>query len=189
MMRLRPSTLPGRWKDRANRAGATEFVSPTLVPGTLRAGWEEGEVLDDPFDRAVYLMFLVSEVHPFIDGNGRSARVAMNNALAAAGHHRVIVPTVLRLDYLGSLTRATNDGGPDGLFRVLDHAQQWVSRGDWSTIPSGLDYSQATNALVDARQAEQERIHLDIPAWTALPDRAREPEPRRAHPPDRADTT
>lgn len=165
MMRLRPATRPGQWKNRANRAGSTEFVAPALVPGTLRAGWEEGEALDDPFRRATYLMFMVSEVHPFLDGNGRSARIAMNNALAAAGQHRIIIPTIQRNSYLDTLTRASNNGGPDGLFRVLDHAQHWVARGDWSTIATGLDYAQATHALVTARQAEQNHIHLEIPTW------------------------
>lgn len=168
MMRLRPPALPGQWKDRANRAGATEFVAPNLVPGTLRLGWEEGEALHDAFQRATYLMFLVSEVHPFIDGNGRSARIAMNNTLAAAGLHRVIIPTIQRNSYLDTLTRASNDGGPDGLFGVLDHAQHWVSRGDWSTIATGLDYAQTTNALVGARQAEQDHLHLEIPPWEAI---------------------
>ncbi|MCA0253365.1 MAG: Fic family protein [Actinobacteria bacterium] len=165
MMRLRPATGPGQWKNRANRAGSTEFVAPALVPGTLRAGWEEGEGLDDPFRRATYLMFLVSEVHPFLDGNGRSARIAMNNALAVAGQHRIIIPTIQRNSYLDTLTRASNNGGPDGLFRVLDHAQHWVARGDWSTIATGLDYAQTTHALVTARDAEQNHIHLQIPVW------------------------
>jgi hypothetical protein len=165
LMAAHLNRLPGLWKDRANRAGATEFVAPALVPGTLRAGWEEGELVDVPFHRAVYLMFLVTEVHPFIDGNGRTARLAMNNVLVAEGAHRIIVPTVLRLSYLSALTRATNGGGPDGLFRVLDHAQHWVSRGDWSTVRTGLAYAQATNALVDAHEAEQRRIHLDVPRW------------------------
>ena len=34
--------------------------------------------LDDPIARAIYMMFLVSEVHPFDDGNGRMARIMMN---------------------------------------------------------------------------------------------------------------
>lgn len=78
-------------------------------------------------------MFMVSEVHPFIDGNGRSARVAMNNELVAEGEERVIIPTVLRLDYLSDLARATADGGPAGLYRVMDFAQRWVSVGDFSS--------------------------------------------------------
>lgn len=162
-----PAQRPGQWKDRANRAGATEFVAPELVPGTLRAGWEEGQVVDGAFRQAVYLMFLVSEVHPFVDGNGRSPRLAMNTALVAAGEHRIIIPTILRLDYLSALTRVTNQGGPDARYRVLDFAQRWVSRGDWSTIASGLSYAQATNALTDARDAERDRLHLEVPAWSA----------------------
>jgi hypothetical protein len=167
MMAAHPTKRPGQWKDRGNRAGATEFVAPELVPGTLRAGWEEGQIIDGPFHQAVYLMFLVSEVHPFIDGNGRSARLAMNTALAAAGEHRIIIPTILRLDYLSALTRATNAGGPDALFRVLDFAQRWVSRGDWSTVETGLRYTHATNALIDPRDAENDRLHLEVPAWSA----------------------
>ena len=167
MMAAHPTQLPGQWKDRGNRAGATEFVVPELVPGTLRAGWEEGQVVDGPFRQAVYLMFLVSEVHPFVDGNGRSARLAMNTALVAAGEHRIIIPTILRLDYLSALTRATNRGGPDALYRVLDFAQRWVSRGDWSTVDTGLSYAHATNALTDARNAESNRVHLEVPAWSA----------------------
>jgi hypothetical protein len=169
MMRAHPNRLPGFWKDRSNRAGLTEFVSPALVPGTLRAGWEEGEALDDPFRRAVYLMFLVSEVHPFIDGNGRSSRVMMNNALTARGQHRAIIPTILRLSYLNSLTRATNGGGADGLFRVLDHAQHWVATGDWSTRQTGREYAEATNALTDAHTAERERLYLEVGTFTAIP--------------------
>ena len=167
MMAAHPTKLPGKWKDRSNRAGATEFVAPELVPGTLRAGWEEGQQLDGPFRQAVYQMFLVSEVHPFIDGNGRSARVAMNTSLVAAGDHRIIVPTILRLDYLAALTRATNRGGPDALHRILDFAQRWVSRGDWSSVATGLNYAHTTNALLDARRAEEDRLRLEVPAWTA----------------------
>lgn len=169
MMGARPNTNPGQWKERANRAGSSEFVAPDLVPGTLRAGWEEGQRIRDPFGRAVHIQFVVSEVHPFTDGNGRSSRVAMNNVLVAAGQHRIIVPTILRLDYLSALRRTSNDGGPDALFRVFDHAQHWVSRGDWSSVDSGLTYCRSTNALVEASVAEQERLHLEVPRWSALP--------------------
>ncbi|MDO5534221.1 MAG: Fic family protein [Propionibacteriaceae bacterium] len=169
MMGSRPTSRPGLWKDLPNRAGSSEFVAPDLVPGTLRAGWEEGQQVLDPFGRAVYTQFLVSEVHPFVDGNGRSSRVAMNNVLAAAGVHRVIVPTILRLDYLSALTRATNDGGPEALFAVFNHAQHWVSRGDWSTVESGLAFCRRTNALVEPREAEESRLHLVVPRWSAVP--------------------
>lgn len=162
VMAGRPDKLPGEWKQDANRAGATLFVDPDQVPGTLRAGWEEGQVLTDPFQRAVYMMFLVSEVHPFADGNGRSARIAMNGELAAAGLHRIIIPTILRTDYLSSLTRSTGDGGPAGLHRVLEHAQRWVSVGDFSTMQAGSKYCLLTDAMYESGVAERRGKYLKI---------------------------
>jgi len=54
------------------------------------------------------------------------------------------------------------------LYRVLDFAQRWVSRGDWSTVDAGLSYAHATNALIDARVAERDRLHLGVPVWSAI---------------------
>lgn len=45
-----------------------------------------------PFARAVFMMFMVSEVHPLDDGNGRVACVMMNAELSANGEQRVIIP-------------------------------------------------------------------------------------------------
>lgn len=43
-----------------------------------------------PFAKAVYMTFLVSEVHPFLDGHGRIARVMMNAELSAKGLSKII---------------------------------------------------------------------------------------------------
>ncbi|MGH3432761.1 MAG: Fic family protein, partial [Thermocrispum sp.] len=96
----RPHMRPGAFKQAANRAGATWFVSPDLVEGTLTAGFGLRDQLDTAWEKAVYIAFVVAEVHPFDDGNGRTARVMMNAELHAAGQGRIIVPTVFRQDYL-----------------------------------------------------------------------------------------
>lgn len=163
MMAAHPDEHPGEWKTKPNRAGVTVFVAPDHVVGTLRAGWEEGQVLTDPFQRAAYVMFLISEVHPFQDGNGRSARVAMNMELVRDDQYRIIVPTVLRSDYMSALTRTTTGGGPEGLVRVLDYAQRWVAQGSFENLDNGDRYLRATNALWDSHTAEQEGINLRIP--------------------------
>ncbi len=162
MMAARPDKLPGDWKIEANRAGATVFVDPEKVPGTLRAGWEEGQAITDPFQRALYMMFLVSEVHPFADGNGRSARVAMNAELVTAGMHRIIVPTVIRNEYLSGLARITAGNGPETLHRVLEHAQKWVAHGEFGDLNTAEKYLRVTNALVDAGIASEQGIHLRV---------------------------
>ncbi len=121
----RPEVQPGTFKAQANRAGSTEFVDPALVEGTLERGWDRYEHLPAGFARAVFAMFLVAEVHPFVDGNGRVARAVANAELTAAGQQRVIVPTVYRDDYLQALRpvaqrRPDTAGARDGSGAGMD---------------------------------------------------------------------
>ncbi|MEI7486235.1 MAG: Fic family protein, partial [Chryseobacterium sp.] len=81
---------PGVFKTINNRAGNTEFVDWQLVAGTLKKGFEWYKLLQHPFSKAAYIMFLVSEVHPFLDGNGRMARVMMNAELSSKGLSKII---------------------------------------------------------------------------------------------------
>lgn len=89
------------------------FVVPELVRGTLREAHGLLESLPDGLPQAAYLMFVISEVHPYSDGNGRVARALMNAALVAAGQTRVIMPTGYRDDYLGALKALSNGQRPD----------------------------------------------------------------------------
>lgn len=162
MMKVRPSANPGQWKTRTNRAGSSVFVLPELVVGTLEAGWDIWQTLSEPFARAVFGMFFVSEVHPFTDGNGRASRITMNNELHSAGLHRIIIPTILRTDYNSALSRGTAGNGIQGLWRVLDHAQKWVSVAPFGTLNNGDWYLQSTNALMDSAQAEREGKALNL---------------------------
>ena len=108
--------------------------------------------------------FLVSEVHPFLDGNGRVARVAMNNQLAAADAARIIVPTVIRDPYISALRRATAGNGPEGLYRVLRHTQEWVAAADFSSLEAGIRYLNASDAELNPADYEDRRVYLRIPS-------------------------
>lgn len=123
MLSARPNKIPGIFKDRNNRAGDTEFVDFNLVNGTLIRGFDFYRALADPFAKAAYMMFMVSEVHPFLDGNGRIARVMMNAELTKEGQSKIIIPTVFREDYLGGLRLLTRKHEPDTYIRMLQRAQ------------------------------------------------------------------
>lgn len=143
----RPDKRPGLFKEALNRAGDSVFVLPGLVAGTLRTGWELAAELDTAFERAVYLMFLVSEVHPFDDGNGRVARVMMNAELVAGMQSRIIVPTVFRDDYLGGLRRMTRQDDPSVLIKALRFGHDYTAQSQFSNLEEATDVLLATNAF------------------------------------------
>ena len=125
LLAARTSKKPGQFKDKNNRAGETHFVDHTLVRGTLIKGFDYYQALQEPFAKAAYIMFMISEVHPFLDGNGRIARVMMNAELVKANQTRIIIPTVYRDDYLGALRRLTRNDDPAVYIRMLQRAQEF----------------------------------------------------------------
>jgi Fic family protein len=125
LLTARISKNPGEFKNKNNRAGETHFVDQHLVKGTLIKGFDFYQALTAPFAKAAYMMFLVSEVHPFLDGNGRIARVMMNAELVKANQSRIIIPTVYREDYMGALRRLTRQQDPDAYIRMLQRAHEF----------------------------------------------------------------
>lgn len=166
LMAGRPRMRPGEFKDQENRAGGTVFVAPAMVEGTLVEGFSRARGLDDPFARAVFMMVLVSEVHPFDDGNGRVARIMMNAQLTAADQARMIIPTGYRENYLDALRAFTRNQNPVPLGRVLGFAQRYVAEMDWSSIPTATDVLTRTNALLDPHEGDQPGQRLLLPSRT-----------------------
>lgn len=164
VMAQRMEKHPGQYKQRANRAGNSHFVEPDLVRGTLRSGFEIGQQLTGPFQRAVYQMFLISEVHPFADGNGRVARIGMNAELVTAGEVRLIIPIVYRNNYLEGLRGATRTGHYQGLIKTLSFARKYTAQVDFSSRETAEDILTRTNALRDAREADDAGIRLLLPS-------------------------
>lgn len=163
LMEARPGKRPGQFKERANRAGSTIFVSPDLSEETLRRGFEAGRALLDPFGRAVFLGFLLSEVHPFDDGNGRISRMMMNAELSRAAEGRIIIPTVYRDNYVAALKAASHNGNFDSLIAALSFAQRYTARIDFSSRASAEADLARTNALRDPNEAEAVGIRLRMP--------------------------
>lgn len=138
IMQARTDKRPGEFKQQVNRAGLTVFVAPELVEGTLRHGWEMLRSLKEPFQRAAFVMFLIAEVHPFADGNGRLARAMMNAELIAGRQRRILIPTVYREDYLLALRALSRDNRADPMLRMLDRAQEFSARVDFTDLQHAL---------------------------------------------------
>lgn len=163
VMALRKDKQPGEFKTKMNVAGSTQFVKPDLVMATLERGYEIFRGLEYPFQRAVFMMFLVSEVHPFTDGNGRIARIMMNAELVAADEQKIIIPTVYRNNYLAALKALTHNQQFDPLIRTLDFGQKYVQAITWADYETARAEMEATNAFMDPTEADQEGIRLKLP--------------------------
>ncbi|MCF8246001.1 MAG: Fic family protein [Saprospiraceae bacterium] len=125
LLGARVSKKPGQFKDKNNRAGDSFFVDHALVKGTLIKGFDYYQALADPFAKAAFIMFLISEVHPFLDGNGRMARVMMNAELVVQGQSKIIIPTVYRDDYMVALRRLTRQHDPTPYLRMMQRAHEF----------------------------------------------------------------
>ena len=155
---------PGCWKTEANRVGAYDFVAPEQVEGTLRKGFALLSHIPAGVGRALFMMFVVLEVHPFGDGNGRVARVMMNAELSAAGASRIVIPSVYRDEYVSGLRRASlNDGDLGGLVRVMAHAWRWTAGMPWADRAAIEGQLEATHALHDPVIARETGLSLELP--------------------------
>jgi len=103
--------------------------------------------LPDGLGKAAYLMFVVTEVHPYADGNGRVARAIMNAALVATGNSRVIITAGYREDYLRALKAFSHRTNQRPFIPMMDRAQQFVSELPLEDFKGTVELLEETGAL------------------------------------------
>jgi hypothetical protein len=160
LLSSRISVHPGEFKDKNNRAGSTEFVDYNLVRGTLIKSFEYYKTLQHPFAKAAYMMFVLSEVHPFTDGNGRIARVMMNAELCHKEQSKIIIPTVYRDDYLGTLRKLTKQGDPASYLRMLQRAHEFSASVHGNNYHEVYLHLKKSNAFLEHTEGKLKIINL-----------------------------
>ena len=164
IMEGRPDKLPGKFKNISNRAGLTTFVEPELVLGTLKQGFDIYQSIDCPLHRAIFMMFLISEVHPFLDGNGRIGRIMMNAELIGKSEQRIIIPTVYRNNYLSALRALSLNAISDPLILTLDFAQKYTLSLNYEDFYDTQLLLEKTYAFLDPNEAEEKGLRLRLPS-------------------------
>jgi hypothetical protein len=154
LLGARPEKNPGLFKDRNNFAGNTSFVDFNLAKGTLLKSFDLYKALEHPFSKAAYMMFILSEVHPFIDGNGRIARIMMNAELTAAGQSKIIIPTVYRDDYLGAMRKLTRQGESAPYIRMMQRAHEFSENIFGEDQDEMQEYLKRCNAFSEHTEAK-----------------------------------
>jgi hypothetical protein len=150
IMSARPDKRPGEFKIIGNQAGNTTFVAPELVRETLARGFELFHELEMPFQRAAFMMFMIAEIHPFDDGNGRLARAMMSAELASEFENRIVIVTSYRPDYLGGLRRLSRAQDSGTYLRMLDHAHEFTARLEFEDLDALIATLESCNAFDDS---------------------------------------
>jgi Fic family protein len=109
--------------------------------------------LPSPFQRAAFMMFLVSEVHPFDDGNGRLTRAMMNAELISGGERRILIATAYREDYLLALRALSRQRNPQPFLKMLERAQRFSAAIDFSDLQGALASLRACHAFESGEDA------------------------------------
>lgn len=65
--------------------------------------------VENPVVRAILAHYFFVAIHPYVDGNGRTARLLMNYYLLSAGYTWVTIKTEQRDDYFEALSKADSD--------------------------------------------------------------------------------
>jgi Fic family protein len=123
----------GSYRTSAVRISGSNHIPPNSVkvPDLMEELFAEIRTITDPVERAAKLHHGIARIHPFTDGNGRAARLAMNFVLLAAGYPPISIPTELRHAYYNALEAA--DSGDfqtwlDFITQQLDHElDEWLS--------------------------------------------------------------
>jgi Fic family protein len=99
--------------------GTYRFPSPAEVPALMGdlAGWLA--TAPNTPDTAFTAHRRLVHIHPFNDGNGRTARLLMNLVLIRAGYPPVAVRPEDRLDYIRSLQQAQAGRGAESFDALL----------------------------------------------------------------------
>lgn len=148
LMETRTDKQPGQFKKMTNRVGNLVFVAPDLVEGTLIKAFSLYQNLPIGLPRALFMMFIITEIHPFVDGNGRIARIMLNAELVHAKQCRIIIPTVSREDYLLALRQLSRTSESRGYIKMMLRAQAFTESINFSNYEIAQKQLQISNAFM-----------------------------------------
>ena len=89
---------------------------PNMVPeliGELFSWMRDCKETVHPLIMAAVFHYEFVFIHPFADGNGRVARLLMNLALLQSGYNIVVIPPIVRADYISALQKTNNGNNTD----------------------------------------------------------------------------
>ncbi|MBI1871597.1 MAG: Fic family protein [Chlamydiae bacterium] len=101
------SSHAGRYRTVPVRIAGSTVIMPNArkVPGLMEAFISELKIRENSIEVAADAHFRLVSIHPFIDGNGRTARLLMNLILMQGGYPPAIIRKEDRRAYINSIEK------------------------------------------------------------------------------------
>lgn len=113
----------GRYRNVAVRLRGSETIlpNPLKVPELMDEfiKWLQSDSSDNPIKIAIDAHFKLVSIHPFVDGNGRTARLFLNLLLMQAGYPPAIIRKEDRSIYINSLEKAQTKGDLTDYYNLM----------------------------------------------------------------------
>jgi len=106
-------------------SGSTVVLpNPRKVPDLMGefSKWFKDSTNLHPVEAAAEAHYRLVTIHPFVDGNGRTARLLMNMMLMMAGYPPAIIRPRDRLAYISSLETAQTGGSKEAYLNIIGKA-------------------------------------------------------------------
>jgi len=105
---LKPSDLAGYRNSQVYIKGSKHTpLNPDAVRDAMPVLFNLLKEEAEPGVRAVLGHFVFVYIHPYMDGNGRIARLLMNLMLASGGYQWTVIPVEKRNEYMAALEKAS----------------------------------------------------------------------------------
>jgi Fic family protein len=111
----------GRYRSVRVRIAGSNVVlpNPLKVPDLMRNFAEKLDKKPDSVLKAFEAHYKLVEIHPFIDGNGRTARLLMNLTLMRAGYLPMVIAPIERKRYISSINSRNTKSNLIGYYRYM----------------------------------------------------------------------
>ena len=121
----------------------TDFIppSPGKIPKLMSEFTQKIPLLKEKYHPVEYAALLHKDlvtIHPFVDGNGRTARLLMNLALLQSGYVIAIIPPILRKEYIDVIKKTQVKPKDDKPFINFISSMVYESQKDYLRMLNAL---------------------------------------------------
>lgn len=118
------SEQAGQYRSIQVYISGTEYIppDPTEIPLQMKAMIDQIRISETnlhPIELAAMTHKKLVDIHPFIDGNGRTARLLMNLILIHFGYGVVSIPPIWRNEYINALSLSRQSNNMEPFFKLI----------------------------------------------------------------------